>query len=64
MSDRELDRVHDQIQQALDAYPPERWTLPQARSALGFFTNLPTKRSARSCSGASPRLALSRRLGT
>lgn len=35
-----LDGLHDQIQAALDMYPPELWTIPDCRSVLDFFSEI------------------------
>lgn len=35
-----LDDLHDRIQAAIDMHPPERWTAPECRVILEFFSEL------------------------
>lgn len=51
-----LDDAHAQVQAALDAHPPERWTLPQALSVAVFLRRLPLKSCARPLCGGRTRL--------
>lgn len=46
-----LDAAHDELQDVLDAFPPESWSLDETLAIVAFIRRLPAKRPARSCSG-------------
>lgn len=48
----DIEGAHEQVQAALDEYPPERWTAAQALAVAAFLRRLPLERGARAfCRG-------------